>query len=231
VVSAKVALSRDGVGFRLGATVVATDYVDRNRCGSSLGRSVTVRALIAISLLSIAGCAAEPPRRPSSPPAFDYARADRCVRAYIEQRFTDLGEAIMEEAVERCDFPTGYDRTIGLQRAAFTASSVRVAAERPFRDRRNTETARANIERAERRRSEVDAASRIYLNCVIDAIREIALVSDEAAPVIVDAARGSCPNEVAALQRADWRMRSELDGQARPALIARVLQVRRESLR
>ncbi|MBY0333689.1 MAG: hypothetical protein K2X49_23775 [Acetobacteraceae bacterium] len=159
------------------------------------------------------------------------------MREQLDQRFTDMGEAIMdlsttaqqtlaEEAVNRCDFPAGLDRIAGLQRAGFAASSIRFGVERPLRERRNADAIRANIEREERRRSEVDAASHRYLTCVLNVARELALTSDESAPVIVDAARGSCPDEAAALTRADWRMKAELDAQARPALIARVLRAR-----
>jgi hypothetical protein len=193
--------------------------------------------LCVLFLIFVAACAAEPPPRLPRPPPFDHARADRCVRDDLEQRFTRMGEAIVdlsataqqtavEEAVERCDFPVGLDRTTGLQRAGFAASSIRFRVAEPFRARRNAEATRANMERAARRERETEAASRRYLTCVLNAAAELALTSDEVAPIIVDAARGSCLDEAAALQQVDWRMRPELDAQARPALIARVLRAR-----
>jgi hypothetical protein len=196
-----------------------------------------MRRLLALLLTFVTACAADPPPRPPRPPPFDHARADRCVREQLEQRFNGMGEAIMnlsvttqqniaEEAVDGCGFPPGFDRTTGLQRAGFAASAIRFSVERPFRERRNAEAARTNIEREERRRGEIDGASHRYLTCVLGAADVLAVSSEESAPVIVDAARGSCPNEAASLDRADWRTRPDLDAQARPALIARVVRAR-----
>ena len=200
-----------------------------------------MRRLPLLLVFLAVGCVSGPPQRSPPSPRFDRDSADQCVKRQLEQRIDRMGAAvtelsstdrdtIAEEAVDRCNFPTGFDRTSGLNRARIEAGNIQSRLARPFRERQNAEATRANIERDERRRRTVDAAGTRYLACVLNAAIELASLSDEAAPVIVDAARGSCPTEAAALRQADWQMISEIDTQARPMLIARVLRARSQRL-
>lgn len=196
-----------------------------------------MRSLAALILLALAACAPAAPSRPQPTPRFDGVLGAACVREDLRRHFAALGEAVeavtpdeeqqaVDGALDRCGYPQGYERRTERAASLLAASSIRSAAARPYREHRLTEATRRNAERAAQREQDIREAGRRYLICVLAAAGSLARGSSEAAPVIAEAATGSCPVEAGMLHRLDPGMKEAIDRQARAAVLAHVLRVR-----